>query len=79
MALPKQIPVKESLEELKRLLKKATPLIAPRIRVLIEMKKAEKTGISKRYLATAVGVNHNSVQSWRTPCFPHWVTRSNFC
>jgi len=65
MSLPKQLPIKESLGELKQLLKKATPLIAPRIRVLIEMKKAGETGISKRELATVVGVNHNSVQTWR--------------
>lgn len=66
MASPKQLPIKESLAELRHLLKKAAPLIVPRIRVLIEMKKTEKTGISKRSLAEAVGVNHNSVQTWRT-------------
>lgn len=66
MALPKQIIIKESLAELRNLLKKSSPLIAPRVLVLLEMKKAEKTGISKRALAAAVGVNHNSVQSWRT-------------
>lgn len=66
MSSPKQITIKESQAELKRLLKKSIPLIAPRVRVLIEMKKAEDTGISKRELAAAVGVNHNSVQSWRT-------------
>ncbi len=65
MSLPKQLTIKESLGELKQMLKKGTPLIAPRIRVLIEMKKAEETGISKRDLAAAVGVNHNSVQTWR--------------
>ncbi len=65
MSLPKQLTIKESLGELKQMLKKGTPLIAPRIRVLIEMKKAEETGISKRDLASAVGVNHNSVQTWR--------------
>lgn len=30
------------------------------------MKKAEKTGISKRDLAAAAGVNHNSAQTWRS-------------
>lgn len=63
--MPKLIPIKESLGELKQLLKKATPLIAPRIRVLIEMKKAGETGISKRELADKIGVNYNSVQTWR--------------
>jgi|GEM_PF-6816402 len=42
MALPKQVVVKETLTELKALLKKASPLIALRLSVLIEMKKNEK-------------------------------------
>lgn len=66
MASPKQIVVKETLTELKALLKKASPLIAPRLRVLIEIKKNEKTGISKRDIAKLVGVDPNSVQTWRT-------------
>lgn len=66
MALPKLIVIKETLTELKALLKKASPLIAPRLRALIEMKKNEKTGISKRNVATLVGVDPNSVQAWRT-------------
>jgi hypothetical protein len=37
MALPKHIKVKESMSELKALLKKASPLIAPRIRTIIEL------------------------------------------
>lgn len=41
-------------------------MIANRIRVLMEFKKNERTGISKRAVADAVGVNHNSVQTWRT-------------
>lgn len=65
MAFPKQLAIKESLQELKAVLKKATPLIAPRIRVLMEIKKSELKGISKRELAALVGVNHNSVQNWR--------------
>ena len=69
MALPKQVVVKEALAELKSLLKKASPLIAPRLRVLIEIKKNEKTGISKRELAKLVGVDPNSVQTWRTLYF----------
>ena len=65
MAFPKQLVIKESLQELKAILKKATPLIAPRIRVLMEIKKSAVKGISKRELAALVGVNHNSVQNWR--------------
>ena len=40
-------------------------MIAQRIRALIEFKKNEKTGISKRAVADNTGVNHNSVQTWR--------------
>lgn len=66
MALPKQIHIKESLTELKAILKSSSALIAPRIRVLISLKENEKHGISKREVADIVGVNHNSVQTWRT-------------
>ena len=66
MALPKNIKVKETMAELKTLLKRASPLIAPRIRMLIEIKKTESTGISKISLASLVGVDPNSVQTWRT-------------
>jgi len=35
--------------------------------MLIEIKKHENAGgISKRDLADAIGVNHNSIQTWRT-------------
>jgi transposase len=40
-------------------------MVGNRIRVLIEFKKNEKEGISKRAVADSVGVNHNSVQKWR--------------
>ena len=66
MASPKKIVIKESIEELKSLYRKATPFIAPRIRVIIELKKHEEDGISKRDVASIVGVNHNSVQTWRS-------------
>lgn len=67
MASPKSIQVKESIKELKQLLKKTPRLIMPRIRMLIEIKKHETTGgISKRNLADMIDVNHNSVQTWRT-------------
>ena len=66
MALPKQLVIKESLQELKAILKNAIPMIAPRIRMLMEIKKSATAGISKRELADLVGVNHNSVQNWRT-------------
>jgi len=47
-------------------LKNASPLIGSRIGVLIEIKRKEKTIISKRGIAKIVGVDTNSVQTWRT-------------
>jgi transposase len=67
MSAPKSIQVKESVIELKRLLKTTPRLIYPRIKMLLEIKKYEATGgISKRMLADAISVNHNSIQTWRT-------------
>lgn len=66
MSHPKTIQVKESLSELKKIYKSSSKLIMPRIRMLIEIKKHEDLGgISKRNLANLVGVNHNSIQTWR--------------
>ncbi|MCD4832771.1 MAG: hypothetical protein K8R31_03175 [Bacteroidales bacterium] len=65
MSYPKSIIVKESLQELKSLLKRAKQIFVPRIRMLIEIKKDSSPGISKRQLADLVGVNHNSIQNWR--------------
>lgn len=67
MASPKSIKVKESIKDLKQLLKSCPRLIIPRIRMLIEIKKHEDIGgVSKRNLADIIGVNHNSIQTWRT-------------
>lgn len=67
MSAPKSIQVKESVTELKKLLKSTPRLIYPRIKMLLEIKKYESTGgISKRMLADTIGVNHNSIQTWRT-------------
>ncbi len=41
-------------------------IIAPRIGMIIEIKKNESTGISKTALASLVGVDPNSLQKWRT-------------
>ncbi len=65
MALPTQFKVKESMVELRKLQKQSNSMIGTRIRVLIEFKKNEKEGISKRAVAELAGVNHNSVQDWR--------------
>jgi transposase len=66
MSAPKNILIKESIEELKKELKQSISLIAPRIKMLIEIKKSGNSGISKRVLADLLGVNHNSIQAWRT-------------
>jgi len=66
MSAPKIILIKESTAEINALLKKASNLIMPRLRMLLEMQKHEKEGISKRTLAEIVGVNHNSIQTWRS-------------
>lgn len=63
MSAPKQILIKESVNELRKLQKNSIPMIANRIRVLIEIKKHEATGISKRAVADIIGVNQNSVQT----------------
>ncbi len=65
MSSPKQITISDSVVELPKLQKASIPLIATRIRAIIEFKKNEKEGISKRAVADILGVNHNSVQTWR--------------
>lgn len=60
------IPVTETLKELRTSLKAATPMIAPRIKMLIEMKKAGEEGISKRALMDNVGASSQSIHKWRT-------------
>jgi transposase len=65
MANPKSILIKESLKELRKMQLKHGELIGKRLLILIELKKHEKTGISKRNVAENTGVNHNSVVKWR--------------
>jgi transposase len=62
----KKISIKESENEIKRLLKKSNPFIGQRLRVLLILKQNEKEGISKRDAAKLAGVDPNSVQNWRT-------------
>jgi transposase len=66
MSSPKPLIIKETLVQLRKLQKDNIPMIAMRIRALIEFKKNESTGISKRAVADIIGVNHNSIQNWRT-------------
>ena len=65
MALPFQLIVKETIKELRQLQRNAGDLIRKRMLMLIEIKKHEKTGISKRDLSVLTGINHNSIVKWR--------------
>lgn len=65
MSYPKLVIVKESVKELKRLQKNQPLTIIKRLNMLIELKKNPNKGISKRALAKTVGVDPNSIQSWR--------------
>ncbi|HPT40736.1 MAG TPA: winged helix-turn-helix domain-containing protein [Candidatus Paceibacterota bacterium] len=66
MSAPKNVQVKENIKYLRTLLKLSSEFLRPRIIMLIEIKKSEGTGISKRALAELVGVNPNSIQTWRS-------------
>lgn len=65
MSQPKRLPIKESENYLGRELKKCSLFLRPRLLMLIELKKNEQQGVSKRVLAEMLGVNHNSIQNWR--------------
>jgi len=65
MAHPIQINVTETIPELRKIQRNSGPLIAKRLLMLIEIKRHEKTGISKRELSTITGINHNSIVKWR--------------
>lgn len=65
MANALSITVKESFKDLKSLLKKSAAHHSPKIKMLIEIKRSGHA-LSKNSLAELVGVNHNSIQTWRT-------------
>src|SRR4051812_34772512 len=66
MSDPKTFVIKESVSEIKKLMKASHPMIAKRLHALLEFKEHQETGISKREVAQRIGVNHNSIQSWRS-------------
>ena len=66
MSAPKLFTIKESENEIKKLIKSSTPIISKRYRALLIFKRHEKTGISKREVANEIGVDHNSIQTWRS-------------
>jgi transposase len=66
MANPLIITVNESDEELKQYIRMSkTPTKRKRLKILVEIKKAGDTGISKRELSNKTKLNHNTVQIWR--------------
>lgn len=65
MANALSIKVKESVQTLRVSLKKAPPHQCPKIKMLIEIKTSEFS-LSKNELAYRLGVNHNSIQAWRS-------------
>jgi transposase len=66
MSSPTTFRIKESESEIKKRIKSSNAMIGKRLQALLLFKRQEKTGISKRQLADEVGVNHNSIQTWRT-------------
>lgn len=66
MANSKNLIIKETEKEIKKLLKASIPFIGQRLRVLLILKQNEITGVSKRDVAKIAGVDPNSVQNWRT-------------
>jgi len=60
------IPVSETLGELKKACKQQPLMMQARIRMLILMKQAGDKGISKRELIEAVGACSQSTHNWRT-------------
>jgi len=66
MSSPKSFKIKESESTIKKLIKSSNAMIGKRLHALLIFKRHESTGIAKREAADAIGVNHNSVQTWRT-------------
>lgn len=64
MANALKITVKESIPELKKLLKNAPEHQSPKLKMLITIKQSA-SDLNKNELADQVGVNHNSIQTWR--------------
>ncbi len=68
MANSKVVLVKESKQELKRLLRQLPIHKKNRIEMLLVLKRTQ-TSLSKVELASILKVNHNTAQKWRTAYF----------
>jgi hypothetical protein len=60
------ISVKESVQELRLLLKSSIPFLQPRLKLLLAMKKHGNKPVSKRVLMEETGLCSYSVHKWRT-------------
>ena len=60
------INVKETVKEIKSLIKKESLMMQPRLKMLLLIKKSGEAGISKRELMELVGVSSQSIHAWRT-------------
>lgn len=65
MSAPKAFKIKESESEIRKLIKSSEAMIGKRLYALLVFKQHEVSGISKRAVAAHIGVNHNSIQTWR--------------
>lgn len=65
MSNAKQLIVKENLKELSQLKKNVSHTINKRILMLIEIKKNKTDSLSKRSLAKLIGVDPNSITTWK--------------
>lgn len=66
MSAPKLFVIKESEKEIKSLIKSSSRILSKRFQALLVFKRNEHIGVSKRQVASEIGVNHNSVQTWRS-------------
>jgi len=65
MAHPKSLTIKESVKELSQLKKNSSDTINKRLQMLIAIKRDKKGSISKRALGQLIGVDPNSITTWK--------------
>ena len=66
MSLALNISIKESIQELRTLLKSSIPFLQPRVKLLLVMKKLDNKAVSKRELMDQTGLCSYSIHKWRT-------------
>jgi transposase len=65
MPTVKKITIKETIAQLKVLKRGVSVAVQKRLLMLIELKKGNDTGISKRKLSVLLGVDPNSITTWK--------------